>query len=169
MSARRIALSLVLTLVAVACGRKPDAPSEPPGPPPAASAPGGPLNPELENTTYAPTLAVDLKAMTRSASGLYYRDLLVGSGEPAAGGQLLSVHYDGRLADGTPFDAGNYSFRPGARTVIRGWDEGLVGMRVGGRRQLVIPPDMGYGVVGSPPRIPGNAVLVFTVDLLSIK
>lgn len=164
---QRIAAALVLLVAASGCSKKPA--DVPPGPPAAASVPGGPLNPELENTTFAPILAVDLKAMTRSTSGLYYRDLLVGSGAPAAGGQHVSVHYDGRFPDGTGFDAGNYDFTLGGRTVIRGWDEGLVGMRVGGRRQLVIPADLGYGVVGSPPTIPGGAVLVFTVDLLSIK
>ena len=164
---QRIAAALVVLAAVAGCSKKPDV--VPPGPPPAAAVPGGPVDSVLESTRYAPTLAVDLKAMTRSASGLYYRDLLVGSGAPATADRLLSVHYEGRLADGTLFDSGSYAFTPSARRVIQGWAEGLIGMRVGGRRQLVIPPDLGYGMMGSPPAVPGSAVLVFTVDLLSIK
>ncbi len=168
MRATRTFLLAVTAILVAGCSR-PAAPANPPGPPPVAAAPGGPDNPVLESTRFAPALAIDLKAMTKSASGLYYRDLTVGSGGAAVGGQELSVHYRGVLADGTEFDSGNYTFTVGGRKVIRGWDEGLVGMRVGGKRQLVIPPEMGYGLVGSPPKIPGDAVLVFTVDLLGIK
>jgi FKBP-type peptidyl-prolyl cis-trans isomerase FkpA len=163
--------SILLTgalVAAVGCS-KPPAPANPPGPPPTPAVAGGPDNAVLESTSFAPVLGLDLKAMTKSASGLYYRDLTVGSGAAAVAGQDLTVHYRGVLADGSVFDTGNYTFRLGGRTVIRGWDEGLVGMRVGGKRQLVVPPEMGYGVVGRPPVIPGDAVLVFTVDLLGIK
>ena len=84
-------------------------------------------------------------------------------------GQQVSVTYIGWLPDGKKFDAGPYAFRLGTRAVIPGWDEGLVGMRVGGSRQLIIPPGLGYGAMGSPPVIPANAILVFNVDLVGVQ
>jgi FKBP-type peptidyl-prolyl cis-trans isomerase len=118
----------------------------------------------IESTTFAPTLGVNLAASTKTASGLYYRDIRVGTGTTIAAGQLLNVKYSGALANGTVFDAGTYSFTiPG--NVIAGWNEGLLGMKVGGSRQLVIPPSLGYGAQGNGP-IPPNAVLVFTVEPL---
>ena len=123
----------------------------------------------IPTATFAAKLNVDLKASTRTGSGLYYRDLLVGDGPVAAAGQQVSVTYAGWLPDGKQFDAGPYAFRLGAGSVIRGWDEGLVGMRVGGSRQLIIPPDLGYGAMGSPPVIPANAILVFNVNLVGVQ
>lgn len=119
----------------------------------------------IESTTFAPALGVNLSASTKTASGLYYRDLRPGTGATIAAGQRLNVKYVGALANGTQFDAGTYAFTiPG--NVIQGWNEGLMGMKVGGSRQLVIPPSLGYGGQGSPPVIPPNAVLVFTVEPL---
>jgi peptidylprolyl isomerase len=130
----------------------------------------GPQTPET--TTYAASLGVDLKAMTMSAGGLYTRDLVVGTGAVAANGKTLSMHYLGYLSDGTLFDgntsAAPFTFVLGAHTVIQGWDEGIAGMKVGGKRQLVIPPSLGYGGVTYGP-IPGGSVLIFTVDLLSAQ
>lgn len=130
----------------------------------------GPQTPET--TTFAASLGVDLGAMTLSSSGLYTRDLTVGTGATAVNGKTLSMHYMGYLSNGTLFD-GNSSTSPftfvlGAQSVIQGWDEGIVGMKVGGRRQLVIPASLGYGASGHGP-IPGGAVLIFTVDLLSVQ
>ncbi|MXZ71971.1 MAG: FKBP-type peptidyl-prolyl cis-trans isomerase [Acidobacteria bacterium] len=91
-------------------------------------------------------------------------------------GDVLNVDYTGWLYDpnaqdnkGTQFDSGNFTFTLGIGQVIPGWDRGLLGMRVGGRRVIVIPPELGYGEDGSPPRIPGNATLLFEVELLSIS
>ena len=101
-------------------------------------------------------------------------DLRAGTGATAAAGQRLTVNYQGWLysdtaADnkGSRFDAGTFAFVLGTRQVIAGWDQGLVGMRVGGLRRLVIPPDLGYGASGNGP-IPPNATLLFEVELLSI-
>ena len=126
----------------------------------------------IESTSFAPALQVDLPASTRLASGLYYRDIDPGSGPVVASGQLLSVFYTGWLANGQRFD-GNvggqpFAFRLGAREVIDGWDQGVAGMRVGGKRQLIIPPSLGYGQSGSGP-IPPNAILVFTVEVVSAQ
>ena len=141
----------------------------PTGAPVSALGGAGPANPLIESATFAPSLGVDLKGSTKSASGLYYRDLTVGTGAEALVGKQVVAKYDGTLADGTRFDAGTYPFQLGARRVIPGWDEGLVGMKVGGKRQLIIPPDLGYGSQGSPPKIPGNAILVFTVELVGVQ
>jgi len=105
--------------------------------------------------------------------GLKYVDLKVGDGDIAEAGMTATVHYTGWLADGTKFDSSvdrgqPFPFRIGAGNVIRGWDEGVKGMRIGGKRHLTIPPDMGYGANGYPPTIPPNAVLVFDVELLGL-
>jgi peptidylprolyl isomerase len=119
----------------------------------------------IESTTFAPSLGVNLAASTKTPSGLYYRDIRIGTGKTIVNGDALNVKYSGTLADGTPFDAGTYPFTiPGQ--VIQGWNEGLLGMKVGGSRQLIIPPSLGYGDRGSYPAIPPNAVLVFTVEPL---
>ena len=104
-------------------------------------------------------------------------DLRVGTGTVASAGRSLSVNYTGWLYDpsrpdnkGTQFDTGSYSFVLGAGTVIRGWDTGVVGMRVGGLRRLIIPPELGYGASGAGQgRIPPNASLVFDIELLSVQ
>jgi FKBP-type peptidyl-prolyl cis-trans isomerase len=129
----------------------------------------------LTNDDFAPALNVDLAAMTETPSGLYYQDLEVGTGDEALGGMTVSVHYEGWLADGTKFDSSRdrgtpFEFPLGAGSVIAGWDEGVRGMRVGGMRKLVIPPDLGYGSSGAGGGvIPGNATLVFDVELLEVK
>jgi peptidylprolyl isomerase len=125
----------------------------------------------IENATFAPSLGVDLAASTKTASGLYYRDVVVGNGATAAVNHTIQVHYSGSLANGTIFDANGtnatpFSFVLGTGHVIAGWDEGIVGMKVGGTRQLVIPPSLGYGPSGNGP-IPGNAILVFTVIMVA--
>jgi FKBP-type peptidyl-prolyl cis-trans isomerase len=122
----------------------------------------------IESTTFVESLAVDLAASTKTPSGLYYKDLTVGTGPEVAAGQKLTMKYTGWLANGTQFDSGTYPFRLGARQVIDGWDVGAVGMKVGGRRQLIIPPALGYGASGSG-AIPPNAVLVFDIELISAE
>jgi FKBP-type peptidyl-prolyl cis-trans isomerase len=108
-------------------------------------------------------------------SVLKCEDLKEGQGAEAKAGDTVEVHYTGWLTDGTKFDSSHdhgdkpFSFKLGARRVIRGWDEGVAGMKVGGTRKLVIPPGLAYGAEGHPPVIPRNATLVFEVELLKIK
>lgn len=124
-----------------------------------------PIGTSIETATFDSILHVDLKASTRMPSGLYYRDLVAGSGPAIVSGQQASVTYIGWLTNGQKFDAGSYAFRLGAGAVIPGWDQGLVGMHVGGTRQLIIPSALAYGAAGQGP-IPPDAVLVFNVDLI---
>jgi FKBP-type peptidyl-prolyl cis-trans isomerase len=117
---------------------------------------------------------VDSAALTKTASGLQYQDVTAGNGAEARDGQLAVVHYTGWLTDGTKFDSSRdrgepFSFPIGAGQVIPGWDEGVAGMKVGGRRKLVIPANLGYGDMGAPPVIPPGATLVFDVELLDLK
>jgi FKBP-type peptidyl-prolyl cis-trans isomerase len=107
-------------------------------------------------------------------SGLKYVDLVVGTGREAAVGDQATVHYTGWLTDGKKFDSSvdrrePFSFPLGSGRVIRGWDEGVVGMKVGGKRKLTIPPQLGYGSRGAGGVIPPNATLVFDVELLEVR
>jgi len=107
-------------------------------------------------------------------SGLKYVDLVVGTGREATSGNLATVHYTGWLTNGTKFDSSvdrrdPFSFPIGSGKVIRGWDEGVAGMKVGGKRKLTIPPQLGYGARGAGGVIPPNATLVFDVELLDVK
>jgi len=99
-------------------------------------------------------------------------ELAKGQGPEAVRGKTVEVHYTGWLSDGTKFDSSvggePFSFRLGAGEVIEGWDRGVAGMKVGGRRKLTLPPELGYGARGAPPAIPGNATLVFEVELLGV-
>jgi peptidylprolyl isomerase len=109
-----------------------------------------------------------------TASGLKYVDLVQGDGPSPQTGQTVSVNYIGTLTNGMKFDSSYdhgkpYDFRIGTGNVIKGWDEGVMSMKVGGKRKLIVPPALGYGVRGSPPNIPGNSTLVFEVELLSVK
>ncbi|HEY0037132.1 MAG TPA: FKBP-type peptidyl-prolyl cis-trans isomerase [Longimicrobium sp.] len=151
---RRILLALalaVLPLAATGCGDSPTS---------------------IEDTQFAASLGVDLDAMTRTASGLYYEDKTVGTGAVAQSGKTVGVYYKGSLPNGRVFDSltsgAPLSFRLGAGAVIPGFDEGITGMKVGGKRLMVIPPSLGYGnrEVGS---IPANSILVFEVTLVSVQ
>jgi len=111
--------------------------------------------------------AAPASALITTPSGLQYRDLTVGTGaKPSSPTARVTVNYEGRLLDGTRFD-GNTNSQFNLNQVIKGWTEALAGMRVGGRRQLVIPPELGYGATGSGSSIPPNATLVFDVELLA--
>jgi FKBP-type peptidyl-prolyl cis-trans isomerase FkpA len=135
-----------------------------------------PQHPEPANrvaTEYARALAVDLSAMEyRRHSGLYVQDVVVGEGARADSGDVVTVHYTGWLPSGRQFDSsrdGNpFPVPLGYGRVIDGWDQGVVGMRVGGQRRLVIPPALGYGDRGQG-SIPANATLVFDIELLQVE
>lgn len=106
-----------------------------------------------------------------TASGLQYEEITIGSGATAKAGNLVSVHYTGWLTDGTKFDSSKdrnepFDFNLGAGQVIKGWDEGVQGMQVGGVRKLTIPAALGYGARGAGGVIPPNATLVFEVEFL---
>lgn len=123
--------------------------------------------------SYASDLNVDLVAMERRPTGLHVEDVVVGEGARADSGDVVIVHYTGWLPQGSKFDSSVDRGDPlevaiGYGRVIAGWDQGIVGMRVGGQRRLVIPPGLGYGEQGMGP-IPGNATLVFDVELLDVE
>ncbi|HEY7529217.1 MAG TPA: FKBP-type peptidyl-prolyl cis-trans isomerase [Gemmatimonadota bacterium] len=112
--------------------------------------------------------------LTTTPSGLKYRDLQAGSGDEAGNGQVAVVHYTGWLVDGTKFDSSHdrnqpFEFPVGGNRVIKGWDEGVAGMKEGGVRRLVIPPDLGYGSQGAGAVIPPDATLIFEVELLEVR
>ena len=125
--------------------------------------------PKIEEVYFEPSLGVDLAASTRTASGLYYRDVVVGGGTEVLQvvGDSVGVRYRGYLRNGVKFDSNTTAaqplrFKTGTNAVIRGFDEGVRGMRVGGRRQLIIPPGLGYGSQGSA-AIPSNSIRVLDV------
>jgi peptidylprolyl isomerase len=111
---------------------------------------------------------------TKTASGLEYEDVVEGTGPSPAQGQTAVVHYVGTLPNGEKFDSSRdrgqpFEFPVGLGRVIKGWDEGVATMKVGGTRKLTIPPDLGYGARGAGGVIPPNATLLFEVELLGVK
>jgi len=158
-----ISIALIAALVlAVACGSSEKKPTAPTGTPAATAAPTGGGPPPVSGQ---PTV---------TASGLQIIDINVGTGAEAQKGQTVSVHYTGWLADGTKFDSSLDRGQPltfvlGGGQLIPGFDEGVVGMKIGGERRLVIPPDLAYGAQGRPPLIPANATLTFDVQLVSAQ
>lgn len=126
-----------------------------------------------EAITFAPELQVDLGTMRRLPTGVYVRDLVVGDGRPVRYGSRVAVHFAGFLPDGTQIEhlalpSPPAEFEIGQHMVIRGWESGMLEMRPGGQRQLVIPPTQGYGArqVG---KVPPNSTLVFVVKLVSVR
>ena len=116
----------------------------------------------------------DVSDFKKLENGLEYCDLKVGGGAAPTKGKVVTVHYTGWLTNGKRFDSSvvknkPFSFPIGRRRVIKGWDEGMMSMKVGGVRQLRIPASLGYGAAGHPPVIPKNATLVFEVELLEVK
>jgi FKBP-type peptidyl-prolyl cis-trans isomerase FkpA len=156
--ARRASAALALLVSAAACGGD------------STTAPNEPSDPATE--TFAASLGVNISQMTRKSADLYIQDLVVGTGTEAANGRLIRVTYTGWLKNGTQFDSNvgraTIPLTLGNHEVILGWDQGLGGMRVGGKRRLVIGSNLGYGPGGSPPKVPPNATLVFDVELVSI-
>lgn len=142
-----------------------------------AACGGGEETPETndsEELAAAPAAGGDCSTEpTTTSSGLRYVDIECGDGEEAAKGDSVEVHYVGKLENGKKFDASRdrgqtLPFQIGAGQLIAGFDEGVVGMKVGGVRELTIPPELGYGEAGQPPVIPPNATLIFEVELVSI-
>src|SRR4051812_30598232 len=127
---------------------------------------------DVEPATFAPTLYVHLDSITRRPSGMYLQNLMISTGAVARVGTSAVVRYAGYLTDGTLFDGGETSseitVQLGSNQTIRGWEEGLPGMRVGGKRRLIIPPSLGYGRQGAGP-IPPNAVLIFDMQLIAVR
>jgi FKBP-type peptidyl-prolyl cis-trans isomerase len=147
-------LLLAMTLLLAAC-REPDMVAPPPDP---------------QQITYAPELDVHLDKMIRTASGLYYEDIRVGEGELAEEGDTVRLLYAGYLPNGTLLEARRIPSEAapvvlGSGDIIAGWEEGIRGMRAGGIRKLVVPPQLGFGRIGRPP-VPPNAIVVFDIEIL---
>lgn len=124
--------------------------------------------------TVAQDAAAPASAMKKTASGLQYEDLVAGSGNSPSPGKQVTVHYTGWLTNGTKFDSSldknqPFTFTIGKGEVVPGWDEGVMSMKLGGKRKLIIPPELGYGTSGSGRVIPPNATLVFEVILMDIR
>lgn len=141
-----------------------------------SSAIASPLSTSESGTLVALSLedVANKEDVKTTDSGLRYVEVEEGDGEVPQPGQTVVVHYTGSLADGTKFDSSRdrdrpFSFKLGQGQVIKGWEEGISTMRVGGRRQLIIPPELGYGQKGAGGVIPPNATLIFDVELLRIS
>jgi FKBP-type peptidyl-prolyl cis-trans isomerase FkpA len=138
------------------------------GPAAAATTLPQPIAGDIERTEFNPSLGVHLDQMVKRASGLYVQDLTPGTGLIAVRGRTAVVRYTGWRADGKQFDDGEVTVSLGSRQTIAAWEEGLLGMRVGGKRRLVVPPNLGYGARGAGNDIPPNSVLVFDMTLQSV-
>ena len=125
-----------------------------------------------ERAVNSEMVAISSEVVT--ASGLKYSDLKPGTGDLAKKGDTVEVHYIGWLADGKKFDSSvdrkqPFAFKLGAGLVIKGFDEGITGMKIGGKRRLVIPPEIGYGARGAGNAVPPNAIMIFEVELLRVN
>lgn len=174
---RRMSPVAVAALAACASSSPPvPAPAPAAAPAPGASAASAPSQSaastrpigEVERATFAASLDVHLDSMTRRASGLYVQDLKYGQGPVAARTRTVVVRYAGWLTSGKQFDSGEITVTLGSNKTIPAWEEGLLGMRVGGQRRLVVPPNLAYGARGAGDDIPPNAVLVFVMEIMSV-
>lgn len=139
-----------------------------------ASPTNGELSQTALDTSSKEINKVDLENVVKTNSGLQYIEIKEGTGDFPSKGQTVTVHYTGTLENGKKFDSSHdrgqpFSFKIGVGQVIAGWDEGVMTMKEGGRRTLIIPPELGYGVRGAGSVIPPNATLVFDVELLGVK
>ena len=121
----------------------------------------------IGQTPLASSLEIDLADFTKLETGVYIQDLVEGGGAIVTSGTSPTVRYTGWLADGTEFDAGTFSFTMGAQEVIAGFERGMLGMKVGGTRRIIIPPELAYGPRGSGP-VPGGAIVIFRVELAEV-
>ncbi len=124
--------------------------------------------------SYGPQVQNFLSVKNTASDTLKIEDITIGIGESAKTGDTVSVHYTGTLLNGSKFDSSldrgtPFEFTLGAKQVIKGWDEGLLGMKIGGKRKLTIPPSLAYGNNSPSPKIPADSTLVFEVELLGIK
>lgn len=153
--AHRIGAALLLAGAGMACGDD-------------AASPEPVVVQVIEETTFDPSLNIDLSQMTRSATGLYVQVMEEGEGEQVGPGNVVSIGYTGRLSNATVFDSGNFPLTIGSGRAIPGFDEGVRGMRLGEKRRIIMPPALGYG--NSPQgAIPGGSILIFDVELLAIN
>lgn len=177
MSKRRsLSLAIVLLLLLAAftlgaCSRQSPTESTPVEP---QAGEGATDQPPAEEPTEQPLVPDKSPGKTKDVTDLKIEDKVVGTGAEAKPGSTVDVHYTGWLTDGSKFDSSRDSGKPfrftiGQGQVIQGWDEGIAGMKVGGKRRLFVPPTLGYGPQGYPPVIPPNATLVFDVELLSVE
>ena len=139
----------------------------------AATTPSGATTGGMSATAKSDAPAAPAPEVT-TPSGLKYQELSVGTGAEAVTGKVVSVHYTGWLTDGTKVDSSvdrgtPIEFPLGTAGIIRGWNEGLTGMKVGGKRKLIIPPSLAYGAGGRPPVIPPNATLIFDLELVGVN
>ena len=124
--------------------------------------------------TPSPSATITTYEETKTMDGLIIQDIVLGTGAEATSGKKITVNYSGTLVDGTKFDSSYdrgvpFSFNLGDGEVIKGWDEGFAGMKVGGKRKLTIPPELGYGAAGAGGAIPPNSTLIFEVELLGVE
>ncbi len=173
---KRVGLSALLLCVSGGCSRLTEPPKEEAIQSDPSQATGG-LNGAPSAAQPAAKPAEQPKpAETAPPSNekLEIKDLVVGKGTEAKTGDSVKVHYVGTLPDGKEFDSSKkhnqpFDFELGAGRVIKGWDQGVVGMKIGGKRKLTVPPSLGYGARGFPPVIPPNSTLIFEVELLEVK
>jgi peptidylprolyl isomerase len=166
-----IFLAIGVVLALTGCGEKKSEKAEAPSAPSTEEKTSEPAAPEAKSSEVAPEKTEDGFIVTKS--GLKYKDIKVGTGPAVKAGDTVKVDYKGWLDDGTVFDTSKqpgrepFSFAVGTGTVIKGWDEGLQGMKKGGKRELIIPPDLGYGSedMGT---IPPNSTLHFSIELHKI-
>jgi FKBP-type peptidyl-prolyl cis-trans isomerase len=159
-AASRLLAGTVLLVTALACGgRAPESGT--------AAAPQA-IAGDIERTTFDAKLGVHLDSMTKRASGMYVQDHAMGTGGVATRGRTVVVQYVGWLPDGKQFDAGEITVTLGTNKTIRAWEEGLLGMRQGGRRRLIVPPNLGYGSRGAGNDIPPNSVLIFEMEVRAV-
>jgi FKBP-type peptidyl-prolyl cis-trans isomerase FkpA len=157
-----LAGSAVIGVMALAACSHPAASSTSSAPQPVGADPE-----DVSHTVFDPSLGVHLDSMVRRASGLYVQDLVTGNGAVAALGRSIVVRYTGWLPNGKRFDGSEITVTLGSNKTIRGWEEGLLGMRVGGTRRLIIPPHLGYGAKAAG-EIPPNSILVFVMEAVSV-
>ncbi len=182
---KALMLAGALLVAAPGCGSKGTDTSSTPAASTTAQAPPGPalagpeaITPPSADISHTPaTTKINGKTITLKStpSGLQYYDIKVGTGPSPDSGQTVAVQYVGALPDGTKFDSSYdhgtdpFEFPVGGGAVIKGWDEGVAAMKVGGKRRLVIPADLAYGADSPTPNIPPNSTLVFDVELIAIK